>query len=164
MVEAAETAVAKAMYKGGTFKERMLRSQLWQITSALSDALREVLGDKEVKNKLKAVRAVLDEFVEWLEGQVGEVVAKEEVAEVVVKDEVDTDAGALDAIQDVQDETLKAVEKQSRVLAAIGKRLVALEKQHPGRRSELGGQDVDEEVAKANQNGQKGYRGLQIDL
>ena len=160
---------ATVVGKGSTFKARMLKNQLWTITSALSEALRDVLGDKAVKNKVKAVREVLDEFVDWLEDQVGDAVQKEDVVAASLlpsqgNQGMTADDAPLDAIQDVQDETLKAIEKQSRVLAAIGKRLMVLEKQHPGRRSELGGQDIDEDVVKANGQAGKGFRGLNINL
>ncbi len=114
-----------------------------------------MLGDKLVKNKVKAVRMVVDEFVEWLEDQVGDAVKKEEVL-------VGGDEGG-DAMAD-QKEIVEAVQKQTDVLEKIIQRLHHLEKQHAGRQSLMGGEDVD--VVKGDQNGQagKGFKGLRIDL
>jgi len=156
-LDAVEMEAEESVGKGASFKERMLKNQLWTITSALSDALRDVLGDRLVKNKIKAVRMVVDEFVEWLEEQVGDAVKKEE--EVAAGD-----VGS--ALQDGQDQVVEAIEKQTEVMARIIQRLQHLEKQHPGRQSRLGGEDIDpDEVQKAGQNGSaKGFKGLNISL
>ena len=135
------------------FKEKMLRQQLWSITSALSDAVRDVLQDDEVKDKVAGVRMVVQEFQDWLEEQVGAAVSKGEGERV--KGEEDKPAAVVK--EDRQDEPLAAVQQTLEDLSA---RLETVEKQHPGRQTDLGGDDA-EPVQKADG---KGYRGLPISI
>ena len=143
-------ALLESVEKG--FKEKMLRQQLWSITSALSDAVRDVLEDDAVTDKVAGVREVVQEFQDWLEEQVGTAVSKGEGENVKERDE----RQAAVVKEDRQDERL-AVQQTLEDLAA---RLDVVEKQHPGRQTDLGGDDA-EPVQKANG---KGYRGLPISI
>lgn len=62
---------------GKGFREKLLHTQLWQLTDALSSAVRDVLEDDAMTDKVGAVRAVVGEFETWLAEQVGEVVASD---------------------------------------------------------------------------------------
>ena len=137
------------------FKEKMLRQQLWSITSALSDAVRDVLEDDAVTDKVAGVREVVQEFQDWLEEQVGTAVSKGEGETMTGKDGEEKPAAVVK--EDRQDERLAEVQQTLEDLAA---RLEAVEKQHPGRQTDLGGDDA-EPVQKANG---KGYRGLPISI
>ena len=137
------------------FKEKMLRQQLWSITSALSDAVRDVLQDDEVKDKVTGVREVVQEFQNWLEEQVGAAVSKGAEASGSRGDGEKGQAAVVK--EERQDERLAEVQQTLEDLVA---RLETVEKQHPGRQTDLGGDDA-EPVQKANG---KGYRGLPISL
>ena len=137
------------------FKEKMLRQQLWSITSALSDAVRDVLEDDALADKVADVREVVQEFQDWLEEQVGTAVSKEEGESMTENEGEETPAAVVK--EDRQDERLAEVQQTLEDLAA---RLEVVEKQHPGRQTDLGGGDA-EPVQKANG---KGYRGLPISI
>lgn len=113
-----------------SFRAKLLRSQLWQITEALSGGIREVLEDDDVKDKAAAVRALVDEFEEWLTGEV-----KMSKAE-------DTPTGGESAGTDVLvrevKELVKAVESLRAERDALAGRIERMEAQRLGRRSHLG--------------------------
>ena len=146
-------ALLEPVEKG--FKEKMLRQQLWSITSALSDAVRDVLEDAAVTDKVAGVREVVQEFQDWLEEQVGTAVSKREGESMTGKEGEEKSAAVVK--ENRQDERLAKVQQTLEDLAA---RLEAVEKQHPGRQTDLGGEDA-EPVQKANG---KGYRGLPISI
>ena len=145
------------------FKEKMLHQQLWSITSALSDAVRDVPQDDEVKDKVAGVRTVVQEFQDWLEEQVGAAVSKEEGEGMTRAKRLTEGKGtegeerqAAVVKEDHQDERLAQVQQTLEDLAA---RLEVVEKQHPGRQTDLGGNDAEP----VQKNG-KGYRGLPISI
>ena len=116
------------------FQERMLRSQMWRVSEALSDGIRDVLDDDDVTDKAAGIRAVVAEFEAWLTVQMAPN-GNGGAASVAMAKTSDGDAGG--------DGTVggdgAAVSVVSPALVA---RIEALEKSTAGRQSVLGGADV----------------------
>lgn len=141
------------------FKEKLLRSQLWTISDALTGAIREVLEDDDITDKVAAVGQVVDEFQTWLEAQVGDAVAKGAGEPGSRRDEAGEISKAVKEALLPIEQKLEALDKhqqQARV------RLEAIEKQTPPRQTVLGGEDGGE--VEKSMNGKKGYRGLPLKI
>lgn len=148
-----------------SFKEKLLQQQLWSITSALSDSIREALSDEEVTDKVAAVRAVADEFTEWLESHVGEAVKKGAGEPKRRGDEETGVPAAMGQARDLPVRVEKAllplreqVEAVAETVRVLSERLETVEKQTPGRQTVLGGD------GEAVEKSEKGFRGLAISL
>lgn len=141
----------------GSFKERLFQNQIWRITEALGDAVREILRDDAITDKVTAVRAVLTEFDAFLVAELGEVTAKTS-QKVEVREPADApsepEAGAS---SHAEIEALKAqLAKQAEQIETQATQLAALEQTTPGRQSVLG-----QEAVQKKGSG-KGYKGLRI--
>ncbi|MDX1420619.1 MAG: XkdF-like putative serine protease domain-containing protein [Rubricoccaceae bacterium] len=131
----AEASPAQSVAKG--FREQLLRTQLWQLTEALTSAVREVLDDDGVPDKAAAVRAVVAEFEAWLSGQVRGAMAKGVGAPAASSSGAagvppSPDAALASEVRGL----VKAVESLVEEREALVRRLEAVEGQRLGRRSQ----------------------------
>jgi len=148
------------------FNEEFKRNSINQAIWALQDALNKILQDESVDDKTTAMKASVNQFLDFLDNlEKGDITMKE--------DKTQNGQTANAAGEDVQKnqqqgaETTQAQEngqpqellqKLNDVLEKISgleNRLAELEKAHPGRQSEEG---RDEDVEK----NEKGYKGLRI--
>ena len=155
---AAQTKEGTAEPVQKSFRERLLRSQLWQITSALSDAVREVLEDDTVKDKVAAVRVVVDEFSAWLEEQVQTSLEKGTGTQEEGPEKKEAPVVDFSSIETRLDQIAKAVAPVVAQIDGLTGRLERLEQQTPGRQTILG-EDDEQPVKKA-----KPYKGLALPI
>lgn len=120
----------------GSFRENLFKNQLWRVTEALSDAIKECLRDETVTDKLGAVKTVLAEFEAWLTEQLGA------VTQPVAKS---ADAATAD-VETLREQIAKQQQQIDALMAQTG-----------GRQS-VPGDRVDVE------KGGKGYKGLRIGI
>ena len=128
-----------ALVKG--FTERMLRAQLWRVSEALTDGIRDVLDDDDVTDKAAGVRTVVAEFEAWLTAQMGGGTVDVAMAKSA-DDDAGDDAGAVDNATS-GDGALGVIPPE------LVERIEQLEKSTAGRQSVLGGADTRVEKRQA---------------